>query len=163
MAKRMSMVKVSFREGDGYVETLWGTPLGRNKYRLENSPFFAYGVSWLDVVEARPPAKGEFPEFIRVIKKSGHRTIRIIFKPPVDRSRMSMAVLERLKEMGCNYEGANPAYIVVDIPPKVDLTTVCDFVTSAGRRWEHADPTYADLYPKSKVKTARRRRTNRQR
>ena len=52
------MTKVAFRitdeEGETDVETLWATPLGNHLYRLENSPWFAYGVSFLDVVRARP-------------------------------------------------------------------------------------------------------------
>src|SRR4051794_38179269 len=100
MAKPRDMVKVELRDRDNNVETLWATPLGRHRYRLENSPFFAYGVSWLDVVEARPPATGEMPAFVRVVEKSGHRTIRIIFDPPVNKSRKSRAVLEKLVEMG---------------------------------------------------------------
>jgi hypothetical protein len=147
MAKPTPMVKIAFRESDN-VETLWATPIGRHRYRLENSPFFAYGVSWLDVVEARSPSKGEIPTFIRVAKKSGHRTIRIIFKPGVNKSRKAMAILENLVEMGCSYEGANPAYIVVDIPPKIDLSAVCEYVTSTGRTWEHADPRYEELHQK---------------
>src|SRR5262249_3510894 len=108
MAKRARKVKVALRDDDGNIETLWATPLRRHRYRLENSPFFAYGVSWLDVVEAKPPSKGEFPEFVRVTKKSGNRTIRIIFKPQVDKSKKAIAVLERLVSMGCSFEGANP-------------------------------------------------------
>jgi hypothetical protein len=147
MAKRADMVKVELRDEHNNVETLWATPLGRRRYRLENSPFFAYGVSWLDVVEARPPVKGEIPAFVRVVKKSGHRTIRIIFKPPVNKSRKSKAVLETLVTMGCSYEGANSAYIAVDIPPGVDLSAVCECVTSTGLEWEHGDPRYAEMYP----------------
>jgi hypothetical protein len=149
MAKRVRMVKVAFRDSEGLVETLWATPLGRHRYRLENSPFLAYGVSWLDVVEARAPVKGEFLAFVRVVKKSGNRTIRIIFKPGVDKSRKAMAVLEKLVSIGCSYEGANPGYIAVNIPPKVDLSVVCKYVASTRRRWEHADPTYAEMYPKT--------------
>jgi hypothetical protein len=46
-------VKVKLESADGDVETLWATTLGEDRYRLDNSPFFAYGVSWLDVIEAR--------------------------------------------------------------------------------------------------------------
>jgi Domain of unknown function (DUF4265) len=95
MAKRVGMVKVEFRDRHNNSETLWATPLGRHRYRLENCPFFAYGVSWRDVVEARPPAKRELPLFVRVTKKSGHRTVRVILKPPADKSRKSAGVLKK--------------------------------------------------------------------
>src|SRR5262245_35410021 len=99
MAKRAGMVKVELRDHANNVETLWATPLGRHRFRLENSPFFAYCVSWLDVIEARPLTKGDIPTFVRVVRKSGHQTIRIIVKPPVNKSRKSAAVLKKLVEM----------------------------------------------------------------
>ncbi len=48
--------KVLFRidneDGSSDVETLWATSLGPDRFRIENSPFYAYSVSWLDVVLA---------------------------------------------------------------------------------------------------------------
>jgi hypothetical protein len=75
------MVKVKLESPDGDVETLWATPVGEHLYRLENSPFFAYGVSWLDVVEARPDPAGQLA-MARVVEKSGHRTVRVILDAP---------------------------------------------------------------------------------
>ena len=36
------------------TETLWGEEVGSGRYRLLNSPFFATGVSFMDVVRATP-------------------------------------------------------------------------------------------------------------
>src|SRR6185369_49433 len=119
----------------------------KDRYRLENLPFFAYGVSYLDIIEARPAAKGAFPTFVRVAKKSGHRTIRIILKPPSDRSKKTQAILDKLVEMGCTYEGADPSFIAVDIPKKVDFDGVCEFVEGTGQEWENGDPTFDELHP----------------
>jgi hypothetical protein len=143
------MVKVELRDQYHNVETLWATPVGKDRYQLENSPFFAYSVSWLDIIEAEPIAKGEVPAFVRVVEKSGNRTIRIIFKPPVDKSQESQAVLDKLVEMGCSYEGANPAFVAINIPPSVSLEAVCEYVKSTGREWEHGDPSYDELYPEA--------------
>jgi hypothetical protein len=38
-------------------------------------------------------------------------------------------------------------YIVVNIPPGIDLVTVCDYLVSRSATWEHADPTYSELHP----------------
>jgi hypothetical protein len=60
-------VKVKFVESDDEgddVETLWAVALGNNLFRLDNSPFYAYGVSWQDVVEATEEAE-DFYEFVR--------------------------------------------------------------------------------------------------
>ena len=140
------MAKVRLSNADGDVETLWASPLGNDLYRLENSPWYAYGVSWQDVVEAHSPETGDLPQFVRVVEKSGHRTIRIILKPPTDESTESQAVLDRVCALGCSYEGANRSYIAIDLPPSVDLDEICQFLISTGQQWEHADPTYEDLF-----------------
>jgi len=49
--------------------------------------------------------------------------------------------------MGCSYEGANPKYICIDIPKDVDLFKVCNYLTEHEVKWEHAAPTYEELYP----------------
>ena len=51
--------------------------LGANLYELRNSPWHVRSVNWLDVVEAIPRNENEWPEFVRVHKRSGHRTIHV--------------------------------------------------------------------------------------
>ena len=48
------MVKVLLQAPGGEVETLWATPVGEGEYRLENSPFYAYRLSWLDGLKLDP-------------------------------------------------------------------------------------------------------------
>jgi hypothetical protein len=139
--------KVMFRDDEGNVETLWASDLGADRYRLDNTPWFAFGVSWHDVVEARPTEAGGIPQFVRVLEKSGFRTIRLILDPPASESSQSMAILDRLCSLGCSYEGANPRYISIDIPPAVDLMAIRELLVSLNLQWEHADPPYEDLFP----------------
>lgn len=96
-------VKVQFIDDEGNVETLWAYPLGDDRYRLDNTPWFADRVSYGDIIEARAPEPGEFPLFIRVVEKSGFRTLRLILKPPADKAPESQAILDRLREFGCMY------------------------------------------------------------
>jgi Domain of unknown function (DUF4265) len=138
-------VKVRFQDDDN-VETLWAEQVGPDEYRLDNSPFWAYGVSWRDVVEARRDAEGTLA-FVRVVEKSGHRTVRLILDPPADRSPESQAVLDGLVPLGATYEGMHPGYLAIDVPPEVTLERVVAYLTATGRQWEHADPRYSDLYP----------------
>ena len=145
------MTKIVFRveaeDGSVEVETSWATRVGEDLYRIENSPFYAYSVSWLDVVRA-PFSKLEGrPTFEAVVQKSGHRTIRIIFDPPVVAGNVSDVVLQGLVSMGCSYEGANPGYICIDVPPKVDLESVRSYLIAENANFEHADPTYEELFP----------------
>jgi len=143
--------KVLFRvpdeEGGAEVETLWATHLESDNYRLDNSPFYAYGVSWEDVVSAPFNPEEGFPTFERVVSKSGNRTIRVIFKTPIETGNESEQLLHGLIALGCDYEGANRKYISVNIPPGVDLDVVRKYLIEHNATWEHADPTYATLFP----------------
>ena len=140
-----SGVKVLLQEDDN-VETLWADPVGPNLYRLDNSPFWAYGVSWRDVVEAHPDPDGQI-RMTRVVEKSGHRTVRVIFDRGVDESPEARAVLDGVTALGASYEGMNPRYLAIDVPPEGDLMAVARYFTEHGVQWEHADPRYSDLYP----------------
>ena len=141
------LVKVQLTGADGEVETPWARPLGNDQYELDNTPWFTYGLSWHDVIEARAPAPGEFPEFVRVVRKSGYKTIRLILDPPADASPDSQAILDRLRELGCSYEGMNNRLIAVDIPPSIDLMSIREFLITTEQEWEHADPEYHELFP----------------
>jgi hypothetical protein len=134
------LVKVALKSPDGEVETLWAADLGGGRYRLDNTPWYANGVSWQDVVEARPDADGQL-HFERVSEKSGNRTIRIVADEP-----FSDEWLEQIVKRGCSFEGANRKYIGINIPPEVDLATIASFLTDAGVRWEHADPTHEQYH-----------------
>ena len=137
MSEPQKMVKVGIRDKSGQVETLWATPLGENTYRLENSPFFAYGISWNDIVIAELDSEG-FPFFIRVIEKSGYKTIRVITEKD---SKELPVLLSDINKLGCNYEGAFSKLVVIDIPPEVELRIVSDFMSQTNFEWEFADPT----------------------
>ena len=115
----------------------------RSHYKLDNSPFYAYGVSWEDVVSAPFESEEGFPTFKRVVSKSGNRTVRVIFETPFETGKESDRVLQGLVALGCSYEGANRKYVSVNVPPGVDLTVVRSYLIEQGARWEHADPTYA--------------------
>jgi hypothetical protein len=141
------LFRVPAEDGTTQVETLWATALGNDEYKLDNSPFYAYSVSWEDTVYAPiDPSEGR-PTFKRVVKKSGHRTIRIKFDPPVQDGSESDQVLQRLVALGCSYEGANRSYMSIDIPQEVNLESVRQYLIDEGAQWEHADPTYEQLFP----------------
>lgn len=143
--------KVLFRvpqdDGTVEVETLWATALGDDEYVLDNSPFFAYSVSWQDVVYAPFDPDEGFPTFVRVLRKSGNRTVRVVFEPPVADGNASDDVLQGLVRLGCSYEGANSRYISINIPPSTELAEVRDYLIGRDAQWEHADPTYDELSP----------------
>lgn len=143
--------KVLFRvpdgEGGADVETLWAVPLGEDRYQLANSPFYAYDVSWEDIVFAPFSDADGMPTFESVVVKSGNRTVRIIFDPPVASGNPADAVVQGLVSLGCSYEGANACYLSVSIPAAVDLQAVCAYLIHHEVQWEHADPSYDVIYP----------------
>ncbi len=139
------LVKVQLKGPGGEIETVWAFPRGGDHYELDSTPWYAYGLSWHDIIEAHAPAPGEFPEFVRVVKKSGFRTIRLFLDPSPDASSDSQGILDRLRELGCSYEGMSRRLIAVDIPPPVDLMDIRQFLITAEVEWEHADPELNEL------------------
>jgi hypothetical protein len=131
-------------DDDTIVETPWAFRLGTDLYRLDNIPFFAYGISLADVVVATPEGDDPRPHFRRVVHKSGNRTVRVVADAGTD--RVEQRVLEELDHLGCRYTRATPKYICVNIPPHVSLDRVVGYLTAAGLRWEYADPTYDELH-----------------
>ena len=140
------VLRIENDDGSVNVETPWATSLGEDLYILENSPFYAYNVSWQDVVYAPLDADEERPLFRHVHRKSGNRTIRVIFDPPVEEGNASDKKLKKIVELGCSFEGANNSYIVLNIPADIELDAISQFLTSEEVQWEHADPSYEKLY-----------------
>jgi hypothetical protein len=132
---------------DVYIETPWVIDLGEGRYRMENSPFYFYGVAAGDIVGAEYSEEEERLVFTKVLEKSGNKLVRVIFENPADQEGPEKEHLKKLVEMGCNYEGANPKYICIDIPKDVDLFKVCNYLTENNIQWEHAAPRYSELYP----------------
>ena len=136
-------VKLRLRAPDGTVETPWAIALGKGLYKLDNIPFFAYGLSADDVVEAAAESDG-FLAFTRVVKPSGNRTIRIAFKDKVSKTE---PLLVQLNDMGVGWEGAFSKLIALNVPPELDIDRVVDLLKQCGEDWEYANPTKDDLHP----------------
>lgn len=141
------LFRVPDQEGGANVETLWATPLGDDKYKLDNSPFYAYGVSWEDTVFAPFDAQEGMATFQSIVARSGNRTIRVIVDPPVSDGNASDLMLQSLVTLGCSFEGANRSYISVNIPPAVELKQVHSYLIEVEAHWEQAEPTYDSLFP----------------
>jgi hypothetical protein len=141
------LFRVEEEDGSANVETLWAFDLGEDRYRLDNCPFYAYSVSVGDIVYAPVDPDEGRPTHRRVLEKSGNRTVRVILDPPVADGNCSDDLVQELLGLGCTYEGANPSYLCIVIPPGSDFAAICSRLTSCAVRWEHADPSYRELYP----------------
>jgi hypothetical protein len=132
--------KIALRGPDGEVETLWAFDLGGDHYRLDNTPWYAYGISWQDVLEARPDQDGQL-QLVKVVSKSGNRTVRVTAEEP-----FKDEWLEKIVSLGASYEGASRRYIGINIPQGLNLGVITSFLIAEGVEWEYADPTYEEVY-----------------
>jgi len=138
-------VKIRLTSPDGQVETLWAKPVRPSVYRLDNEPFFSYGISSDDLIEAAPDESG-YLEFVRVVKASGNRTVRILFDKFPAKSTQGQELIERLRAEGCSYEGAFSKLLAITVPPNVSLDVVVSLLEKSGLRWEYANPTWERLH-----------------
>ncbi len=140
-------VVLRHEEGDAaYVETPWVVDLGDGRYRMENCPFYFYGIAAGDIIGAEYSEEEGQLVFTHVLEKSGNKLVRIIFENPENEEGPEKQHLDSLVAMGCSYEGANPKYICIDIPKSVELSMVCQYLTENEVQWEHASPSYSELY-----------------
>ena len=104
-------------------ESLWARELGAHRYRIENVPFYAYDLNFHDVVEARASAPNLKPSVLRVLDRSGHRTIRVIFHDGVTEEDR-LARLESLRELQVSFERCNARYFALDLEPEANVDAV---------------------------------------
>lgn len=122
----------------GSSEGLWAEPVAGSDsgdlYRLRNSPFFARGVSFKDVVRAKPSKKyGGTLEAVALIEKSGHSNYMLLFE---EGDKIFTGIWEKLKNMGCGYESTDIQLSIgkrllyaVDVPPSADIIEVHAILT----------------------------------
>ena len=130
------------------IETPWADYLGDDLYQLKNYPFSYYGISYDDIFEAKCIHEDdERPYLTKVVKKSGHKTVRVIFENSIKDSQIGLGILEHVSSLGCGYEGNGAKFFVINIQPHVDFWQICNYLTDNNVNWEHADPTYEEVWP----------------
>jgi hypothetical protein len=112
-------------------ESFWAKPLGENLYELRNSPWFAYNLHFMDVVLAIADSPDKKPGIIKVVQRSGHKTLRVWFLPefPADQR---MNLLASLNQWKAYYENADGQLFAVDVEPDGDYQAVCNQLSA----WE---------------------------
>jgi hypothetical protein len=133
------MVKILVRTPFGRLERVWATPVAGGLYRLENSPFLGYELSYHDIVETVPSDDGLFPLVSRVRTKSGNRTIRAHVKEGLE-SEKGRAVRSAINALGSTYEMANERILSITVPPGASLEALCQSLADQGADFEYVDP-----------------------
>lgn len=138
-ASSSELVKILFelgaddRENGIDAETLWAVPLEGGLYRIDNSPFYAYGVSLGDIVRAEP-ANG-FLAFREVHSRSGHSTYRVWIEPAsgIGRSEFDTCLRE-LERLGCSSELAREHWFAIDVPSTCNISAVYTILEDGEQR-----------------------------
>jgi hypothetical protein len=93
------------------TESFWARRIRAGVYELQNIPFFAYDLNLGDVVRAKAPDRDSLPEIHAVVKRSGNRTLRVIFAKGTRKRARDKA----LKQLGARYEGFNDRYFALSV------------------------------------------------
>ena len=104
-------------------ESMWAVDLGDDLYELRNVPFHAYGLNFGDVVRATADSPDLKPEIRAVVRRSGHRTLRVVFTGEQVESRM-IALLESLNPLAVSFERSTAHYFALDLEPEADIARV---------------------------------------
>lgn len=105
-------------------ESMWAERLDDGTYKIANIPFFAYNVHMDDVVEAEASV-GQLPTVMRVVRRSGQETLRIIFEPEADVDYMA-GILVRLSAVGARFEKGEDRFFAASFKTWADLTAFLD-------------------------------------
>jgi len=106
-------------------EGMWAKPLGKDLYEIRNVPFHAYGLNFGDVVRAVEPAPDKKPVVSELVRRSGHRTLRVLFSESVaDGARVEL--LQSLEGLKASFERATGRHFAIDIEPEGDYNAACD-------------------------------------
>jgi len=104
-------------------ERVWAEPLGNDLYCIRNTPWFVYGVNFMDIVRARSTEGDGNLEFREVVVPSKHETLRLYFTP-VNEGGPSQETIETILaavvQLGAWYEGYKPRFYAIDIPAITD-------------------------------------------
>lgn len=106
------------------TESLWAETVSASRYKLANTPFFAKGVSFEDVVFVKKKEGLLYYKSTSIL--SGRSTYRIIPNTDVDFDR----AWEPLSRLGCTYENSSRGIglIAVDVPQSANIYEAYSFL-----------------------------------
>jgi len=134
--KNLPLVKVTFPLGldqwHGFeTESVWAEKIANNRYRIRNTPFYAKGVSFKDIVFVKKIDESLFFESISIA--AGHSTYRILLEKAVP-DKVFLKYWAPLELLGCTYESADYGkrhLLAVDVPSDTNIHLVYDLLDQA--------------------------------
>ena len=104
-------------------ETLWVAQIAGDLYELKNAPCYAYGLNMGDRVEARVDPPALKLQIKKVIKGSGHDTLRALFQEHVP-MKERLDLVKAMEAYGAATQQVTAQFFVFDIPPEGDFDAI---------------------------------------
>ncbi|MQY41377.1 DUF4265 domain-containing protein [Epibacterium sp. SM1969] len=105
----------------GYsTESLWATPVEEGRFRIENSPFFAEGFSFGDIVDTI--MRDGVAWITGLARPSGSSTYRILLGENVEAAQFTR-FWKPLQQAGCSFEHGDFGFEIraVHVPKETDI------------------------------------------
>jgi hypothetical protein len=128
-AEEFVRVVVDLPEPDEGVsgERLWAVPVGDDVYEIRSSPWHARNINWGDWVKAISPSDDQWPRFVSVVKRSGHRTMHVYFLS--ENNEEITEALTEINRLGASYENADGKVYAVDCEPEIAVGPIVDYLS----------------------------------
>lgn len=104
-------------------ESMWAKPLGNDLYQIQNIPFYAYGLNYLDIVKVDSSDETIKPVVLEVVEPSGFMTLRIVFMDGFEEQAQS-ELFNELNQFKVEIERDNENYVALSIEPEGDYEAV---------------------------------------
>ena len=111
------------------TETVWATQI-EEKYRIDNYPLYAKGISYGDVVTGHIIGD-KLIQLDSIFETSGNSTYRVLYRK--EDTIKAQALLKKLTNLGCGFEGGeiNALNIItVNIPQEVNADKAWKIIKS---------------------------------
>ncbi len=115
-----SYVKVMSSKTDAepfLSENFWATPLGEDRYTIENIPLLSYQLNYKDVVYAPLNEDGR-PQIKQIVKRSGNRTVTCGYAEDCDQTLKDQA-LQLIQDSKYGAEGGFGSLLAISFEPTV--------------------------------------------
>jgi hypothetical protein len=100
----------------GLSESMWALPLGDSLFELQNISVYAEHLNFADVVRCEESVDA-LPVICELVRASGHRTLRVIFREETQAEDAVDNVIIPLNENGITYERSAKRCYMFDVPP----------------------------------------------
>jgi Domain of unknown function (DUF4265) len=143
--RKISINIPPFDNPDVAVENLWAEELGDSLFRVDNIPFFVFGISLNDVVLTE--SISGLKTVVKVVRRGGHSTYRVRMAKDKNIDDF-VAVWQQFSSLSCTFEGTGePDNIFsINVPPQTPVTEVYNMLEKHEEEglWESEEAHFFD-------------------